>query len=209
MPVTIASDKITFTDNTSLSTGFITINTNQIVDSAVTAEKINNGAIIPSKLSQPFTLTTKVDAINQTSIDFINIPSWVKRITVMVNGLKTSGTSVPIIQLGDSNDFKISGYTGIATNQGSTAAAYAYLSTGFALLQSTVASVVMYGHVIIVSMGNNIWTAFGGVGRTDNSFLGQVQGAVTLNNTLTRVRLTTVNGSDTFTAGAVNIMYEG
>ena len=35
-----------------------------------------------------------------TSITFTGIPSWVKRITVMFNGVSTSGTSPVQIQLG-------------------------------------------------------------------------------------------------------------
>jgi hypothetical protein len=34
-------------------------------------------------------------------------------------------------------------------------------------------------------------------------------GAVTLSGTLDRVVITTVNGTDTFNAGSVNILYEG
>ena len=34
-------------------------------------------------------------------------------------------------------------------------------------------------------------------------------GSVTLSGTLTQLRITTVNGSDTFDAGSINILYEG
>jgi hypothetical protein len=34
-------------------------------------------------------------------------------------------------------------------------------------------------------------------------------GSITLGGTLDRVRITTVNGIDTFDAGSVNILYEG
>jgi hypothetical protein len=40
----------------------------------------------------------------------------------------------------------------------------------------------------------------------NNTFL---SGSKTLSDTLDRVRLTTVNGTDTFDAGSVNIIYEG
>jgi len=36
-----------------------------------------------------------------------------------------------------------------------------------------------------------------------------IAGTKTLSATLDRIRLTTVNGTDTFDAGSVNIMYEG
>jgi hypothetical protein len=34
-------------------------------------------------------------------------------------------------------------------------------------------------------------------------------GAVTLSGLLDRVRITTTNGTDTFSAGSINILYEG
>jgi hypothetical protein len=34
-------------------------------------------------------------------------------------------------------------------------------------------------------------------------------GSLALGGTLDRVRITTVNGTDTFDAGSINIMYEG
>ena len=42
-----------------------------------------------------------------------------------------------------------------------------------------------------------------------DAYIASVTGAVSLSGTLDRIRLTTVNGTDTFDAGSVNIMYEG
>jgi hypothetical protein len=42
-----------------------------------------------------------------------------------------------------------------------------------------------------------------------SSSVSACQGRTSLSGTLDRVRLTTVNGTDTFDAGEVNIMYEG
>jgi hypothetical protein len=39
--------------------------------------------------------------------------------------------------------------------------------------------------------------------------VGNGAGTKTLSDTLDRVRITTVNGTDTFDAGTINIMYEG
>ena len=43
---------------------------------------------------------TAVASTSGTSIDFTGIPSWVKRITVMLSGVSTSGTSIVLIQIG-------------------------------------------------------------------------------------------------------------
>lgn len=51
-------------------------------------------------------LETAQATTSGTSVDFTGIPSWVKKITVMFNGVSTSGTSRFLIQLGDSGDRK-------------------------------------------------------------------------------------------------------
>lgn len=48
MPITVASDKITFTDNTSLSSGII--GTEQLAAGAVTTQKIANNAITTNQI---------------------------------------------------------------------------------------------------------------------------------------------------------------
>jgi hypothetical protein len=49
--------------------------------------------------------------------------------------------------------------------------------------------------------------SLGGTG-TAAGFIYSTAGAKSLSGTLDRVRLTTVNGTDTFDAGSVNILYE-
>ena len=56
------------------------------------------------------TLATAVASTSGTSIDFISLPSWVKRITVMFSGVSTNSTSNYLIQLGTgSTTFTTSG----------------------------------------------------------------------------------------------------
>jgi len=45
-------------------------------------------------------------------------------------------------------------------------------------------------------------------GMTNNTQAISGGGGITLSGTLDRVRITTVNGTDTFDAGTINIMYE-
>jgi hypothetical protein len=46
------------------------------------------------------------------------------------------------------------------------------------------------------------------LGRIDDGFDFGGGGNVTLSGVLDRLRITTVNGTDTFDAGSINIMYE-
>ena len=65
---------------------------------------------------------TAVASTSGTSIDFTSIPSWVKRITVMFNGVSTNGTSLVQIQLG-SGSVTTTGYVSGATFATSTVGA--------------------------------------------------------------------------------------
>lgn len=58
------------------------------------------------------TSSTAVASTSGTSIDFTGIPSWVKRITVMLSGVSTNGSSAVQIQLGTSSGATVSGYLG-------------------------------------------------------------------------------------------------
>ena len=64
-----------------------------------------------------------------------------------------------------------------------------------------------YGNVYLTTLGSNIWTATGSFALPA---IGQhlFSGGLSLAGALDRVRITTVNGTDTFDAGSINIMYE-
>ena len=144
-----------------------------------------------------------------TSVDFPNIPSWVKRITLMLNGVSTNGTSDPLIQLGDSGGVEITGY--VAGAAVITAGSAGLSSTaGFPISGSWSASVVFSGIVTLVlqDAATNTWTAGVSGGRTDASGAFTGGGYKSLSATLDRVRITTAGGVNTFDAGTINILYE-
>jgi hypothetical protein len=148
---------------------------------------------------------TAVASTSGTSIDFTGIPSWVKRITVMFNGVSTSGTSLPMVQIG-AGSVTSSGYLGTAAAISSTAGVTNF-TTGFALNTSG-ASNVFHGQLVLTLLGSNTWTAMGMVALSNIAFIEPSAGSVALGGTLDRVRITTVNGTDTFDAGSINILYE-
>jgi hypothetical protein len=57
-------------------------------------------------------------------------------------------------------------------------------------------------------MTGNIWAASVAAGSPASNCCVFGGGSVTLSGTLDRVRITTVNGTDTFDAGTINILYE-
>lgn len=155
------------------------------------------------------TLATAVASTSGTSIDFTGLPAWVKKITVNFQGVSTSGTSQPIIQLGTgSTTYTTSGYVGSTTDASTTVATTAH-STGIYLQSSGAAATVMQGSVILTTSGSNVWAAFGVIGRSNTTNTSLIGGTIALAAALTAVRITTVNGTDTFDAGSINILYEG
>ncbi len=150
-------------------------------------------------------LATAQNSTSGTSIDFTGIPSWVKRVTVMFNGVSTNGSSRPIVQLGTSSGLATSGYSGSfwdgVNNVFQPTSGISFAGAG--------AANVVNALFVFTYMGGNLWVASGQTGFTSTAFISGSQGNVTLSGTLDRVRITTVNGTDTFDAGSINILYEG
>jgi hypothetical protein len=156
------------------------------------------------------TLATAVASTSGTNIDFTSIPSWVKRITVMFNGVSLSGTAAPTILLGASGGFENTGYSGtynwIAANANSVSA----LSSSFQItVTGNASSASYYGTIVFTNISGNIWIANGAFSRSDTTQMGSVVGGKTTSTTLDRLRIVASNGTDTFDAGSINILYEG
>ena len=148
---------------------------------------------------------TAVASTSGTSIDFTGIPSWVKRITVMLSGVSSNGTSNWLVQIG-SGSFTSSGYTSTFMNgDGPTV----YTSTAGFLTSNWLGSTALNRNFVcsLVNVTGNTWL-FSVVGHVETSTSGSGAGRLALGGTLDRVRITTVNGTDTFDAGTINILYE-
>jgi hypothetical protein len=61
----------------------------------------------------------------------------------------------------------------------------------------------------ITNITGNTWVNNAVIARSDIAIMGIGSGSVALSGALDRVRITTVNGTDTFDAGSVNIIMEG
>jgi hypothetical protein len=156
----------------------------------------------------PLTSGTAIAATSGTALDFTGIPSWAKRITVMFNQVSTSGSSLPIVQLG-AGSVTTSGYSSAASTNGATSS---NITTGLLVNGRGSAGSARIGNLIIVNISSNTWVMSGVTGANDaatpNYDTWSVYGSIALSGTLDRVRITTVNGTDTFDAGSINILYE-
>ena len=183
--------------------------TDTLTNKTLTSPTINSPTInTPTMGGTVITSGTAVASTSGTSIDFTGIPSWVKRITVMLSGVSTNGTSNYIIQLGDSGGIETTGYVGASSISGNTVAGQAAnYSSGF-LFNASSAAFVGQGMFVFTLLGSNIWVGQGLLGSSVAPNTIQSAGTKTLSDTLTQVRITTVNGTDTFDAGTINILYE-
>jgi len=156
----------------------------------------------------PLVSGTSQASTSGTSIDFTGIPSWVKRITIMFNGVSTNGTSIKQIQLGDSGGVETTGYLGAGVQlTDATSVNAATITTGFGI-RSALAADTLNGAVVITNLTSNTWVAQGALTDSSRGAGYLVGGAKALSATLDRVRITTVNGTDAFDAGSINILYE-
>jgi hypothetical protein len=187
---------------------------NVVVDSAT--QTLTNKTLTTPTLTSPtfagtptgvgvLTSGTAVASTSGTSIDFTSLPSWVKRITVMFQGVSTNGSSNIQIQIG-AGSVTTSGYLGSFVNTSSTVTSTNFTS-GFGISIGD-SGAIRHGVITISSLGSNSWACGMVIARSDAAAGGNGGGSITLGGTLDRVRITTVNGTDTFDAGTINILYE-
>lgn len=152
---------------------------------------------------------TSVASTSGTSIDFTSIPSWVKRITVMFQGVSTSGTSNYQVQIG-AGSVTTSGYASVSASTGGASGITptAVVTTSFVIYNNTGAGSVIHGQMILTLQTGNSWVQSHTFADTGTARSGMGGGSIALGGTLDRVRITTVNGTDTFDAGSINILYE-
>lgn len=154
--------------------------------------------------------TVASTTISTVALDFTGIPSWVKRVTVMFNGVSTSGTSDVIVQIG-AGSVEITSYSGLTNRSPAGGTSTTSLSTSFNIDGGIAdASTVRRGLYVMDLIGSNVWVLGGSqaaIGVANNMCF--TNGSKTLSSTLDRIRITTVNGTDTFDAGSINILYEG
>jgi hypothetical protein len=144
-----------------------------------------------------------------TVVDFTGIPAGVKRVTVMFDGVSVSGTSFPLFQLGDSGGIENTGYV-VTTSVNVVGTAEITSTAGFPLYSNYAANTIQGAIVFcLVNDTTNSWVGSGSFGVqggvTSCIYLG---GRKSLSNTLDRLRITTVNGTDEFDAGTINISWE-
>jgi len=200
--------------NASTSTGLVqsadTSGTIELQSNGTTKATVSSSGLAIGQYNPSTSLVTSGTAVastSGTSIDFTSIPSWVKRITVMFKNVSLSGGAEKLIQLGTSSGVTTSGYqSNSVIVYGTNSVIIASSASGF-LIRSDQSSEELNGHYVFTLIGSNGWVGSSIVQNySDRVWHGA--GRVNLGGTLDRVRITSTNGTDTFDAGTLNILYE-
>jgi hypothetical protein len=173
---------------------------------------VRNGATAGSlEFADKLVSGTAQASTSGTAIDFTGIPSWAKRVTVMFDRVSLNGASEPTIQIGTSGGIQTTGYTGACGFSGPSGGGSAF-STGFRLFVDLAAANSFSGIATLCLSSvstTGTWVHSGLISHSDgNAYTTSGAGSKTLSGTLDRVRITADNGTDTFDAGSINIMYE-
>ena len=157
-------------------------------------------------LTTGFTQGTEQATTSGTSFTFSSIPAGVDMIVINFNDMSTSGTDHLMVQLGDSGGVETSGYESTRAGLANTSHAHNNQDDSFALHLDGAANTV--GGMMFLTLqdaSNFTWCEHHMVRKADyNISFGA--GRKELSAELTQVHLK-LSGSNTFDAGAVNIMY--
>jgi hypothetical protein len=188
-----------------LTSGSVTLQEQAVAGTSVLTLPVGTGTVVANNVNSAIVSATAVASTSGTSINFTSIPSWVKRITVMLQGVSTNGSSIVIIQLGTgSTTYTTSGYLGSA----GTNSSFGGFTTGIATTAVRSAATVNHGAITFTNITGNSWVASGTTASSDDQTISYTAGSIALAALLTAVRITTFNGTDTFDAGSINILYE-
>jgi hypothetical protein len=191
--------------------GYVSIGTNgsnRIEVNPTGLTTVNNG------LSGAVTRSTAVPVSGSTSAIFSNVPSWVKKITVLLDGVSfgVGGVDNLFVRTRVAGASVTSGYTQngaviVAPGTLGTVTGITAGSTGSSfLLYSDSAANIIYGSIRLVNVTGNVWTMF--ANYMWGTYTGIASGRISLSGTLDGIE---IRGSlsSAFDAGTVNITYEG
>jgi len=156
-------------------------------------------------------LGVSVAASGNLAALFEGFPSGVKRVTMMLDGVSTSGTSNYVMCLLNSSGYVTSGYKGatyavLAGTQGGAVHGSNFnltISTGY-----TVASALYSGKIEFIKIKDHVWAMSGSLSRNDVAWVYVFSGSVDISTELTGIQIGPANETDTFDAGTINISWE-
>jgi hypothetical protein len=186
-------------------TGTITgISAGGLPDDCITTADIAGSAVTTAKLAQPMTLMS--GQVAPSPILFSGIPSWAKRVTVILYQVGTSGSAHINVQIGDSSGLRTTNYISTSVTIDSSGNTAGVSATDGFIWHNTSAANTNTGIIQLTHVGLNVWVAsHTGKQTTTNVVSGGGTITTALGGTLDRVQIAATG----LNAGSVNVLYEG
>ena len=166
-----------------------------------------SGAVMSTMASSVLTSGTAV-TVSGATVSFTGIPSWARRITILLSGVSTVAAGLPAIRAG-AGSYEASGYD--STNNaiaGSTVSSTTSATTSWDLQNSGGSANVYTGQVVITRIATGTQYVVSGQVRYNATSTALTVGTKTFAGTIDRVQLLMSTGTDTFNGGTMNIMWE-
>ena len=151
------------------------------------------------------TLGTVLDTSSgASSYTFSGIPSGVKEISVMFFGVTFSSTSYWVVRIGTASGIETSGYDGSADLGLSTV----NFTDGYGIFRNSATQRLEgFMGLKLMDSSTNTWVAGHSIGRGGSTDMFKGGGSKNLSAELTQLIFTTQGGSNTGSAGKINIQY--
>lgn len=172
------------------------------------AQTLSNKTITGSTM-QGGTMSVLTATPSSAFFDSPAIPSWARRVTAVFTALSTTVDANVRFQLGDAGGVEVTGYSGSTTVLGNSTGVTTQLSAGFDQASTAGAAFGVTGQITFTHMGGNTWVAVAQFGGAGVAGMYWIAGSKTLSDVLTFIRVTTVAGTASFDAGAMNFIIEG
>lgn len=142
----------------------------------------------------------------QTAVGWTTIPSWARKLTLVISGAVTGGTAVKEVQLGTSSGYAASGYQSGGTVTDGAGTGFTSSSTSITSYTNKASHYMLAIYEFFNPSGNYWVCSYGGIDwpSTATKSIGG-GGGVLLGGTCDRLRLTCGNS---FTGGQIELFVE-
>lgn len=183
-----------------------------VQDSSLTGADVQDGSLGRADLGESVIHRSSAIATQSGAFkDFSGIPSWARRVTLLLYGVSTTGASDLLIQLGSSATPLSSGYINCQSIFSWASGIIGATSAAGVPIYNNSASYLWTGRIVmdLLEPGLHNWIVTATLNNTQVAPSSVVSsGLAPLTAALTMVRLTTASGVPTFDGGYASISWE-
>lgn len=184
----------------------------KLASSAVTTAKVADASITRAKLGESVISLSDAQATqNGTYKDFSGIPSWARRVVLLLYGVSTNGASDILIQLGGASPVTSGYINGQSTFAWGSGILNTTSTAGIPIYNNS-ATYVWSGRVVmeLLEPGLNNWVVTATLNNTVTSPAMVISSGIAAlgANVLAMVRITTASGTPALDAGYASISWE-